>query len=274
MQSQQGKASGFTLVELLIVIGIIALLISMLLPTLHRVRIQARITLCMSNERQLVMAAFMYSSENAGRLPEPAKPKNYSIAGWEPLLAVFMSDASNSAADVLVAQKPVGFGQLYASGYARDPRIFYDNDQQNPAAQYETYRRPAGWGAVGGDVTRSGYFCNPHAIVSLRNLRMDPSINLRYGIAPGLTPFSQPGQRPVFPYNLLVMDRTSLGDARRGHGYSWNLAFIDGSVQTFRSSAAVQLINGYNGTPATAVWENWGLHEKFLNALALNSRTN
>jgi prepilin-type processing-associated H-X9-DG protein len=74
------RIAAFTLVELLVVIGIIAILIAMLLPALNRAREQAKIVACASNERQIMQMMVMYAADQKGWLV----PFSYSANGSPP----------------------------------------------------------------------------------------------------------------------------------------------------------------------------------------------
>ncbi len=88
-------AVGFTLVELLVVIGIIAVLISILLPALSRVRVQAQQLTSASNMRQLGLAVRMYCEANRGFFPTTQAHDGRS---WVFQLTPYMSRSSDQQA--------------------------------------------------------------------------------------------------------------------------------------------------------------------------------
>lgn len=76
------RQTAFTLVELLTVIGILAVLASLLFPTFARAREAANRTVCISNLRQLALAFTTYVNEHNGRFPRPAQNNVPTPEDW------------------------------------------------------------------------------------------------------------------------------------------------------------------------------------------------
>ncbi len=87
------KQKGFTLIEILLVIAIVALLMAMLLPTLQRVKKQAKAVVCRSNLKQWGAVFAMYTNSNEGLLP---RQKFLSLATPEPWMYFLRDDSVGS----------------------------------------------------------------------------------------------------------------------------------------------------------------------------------
>lgn len=79
---QKHKRGGFTLLELLVVIGVLTLLIGILVPSLHGARQQAKRSVCSARLKSLASALHMYANEGEDYLPPGRLPKDSQGNGW------------------------------------------------------------------------------------------------------------------------------------------------------------------------------------------------
>jgi prepilin-type N-terminal cleavage/methylation domain-containing protein/prepilin-type processing-associated H-X9-DG protein len=154
------RRPGFTLVELLVVIGIIALLISILLPALNRATEAARGVKCLSNLRQLALATVMYNNENRGHYPSCAtnQPDDWFV--WQPLTDITQSALSKylGKANPEMFRCPSdselqGHQNQYVYSYSANWMIFEPRDYNNVNTKPPPFTAFFGR-YTGGDLTR------------------------------------------------------------------------------------------------------------------------
>ena len=156
MRSRLSRSRAFTLVELLVVIGIIAVLIGILLPTLSRAREAAKKTVCLSNMRTLSDYLKLYSVSYKDAIP---------IGFMDQKAFSYLLNWNNSN-----GTKPSQMGLLVMAGLVKEPKAFYcpteDREEYMYAPNPEGGFSKNPWPfktTSGGPHTATGYVSRPIA---------------------------------------------------------------------------------------------------------------
>lgn len=131
------RRSAFTLVELLVVIGIIAVLVSILLPSLNKARDAATRTVCASNVRQLCLSMIMYAQSNKGKFLDTGNTDGAFDWTGNTVKRLEFYYMHKSARDLLTKQMTIPRKSFYCpSNPERLADNFWDFDQYSSVVGY------------------------------------------------------------------------------------------------------------------------------------------
>jgi prepilin-type N-terminal cleavage/methylation domain-containing protein len=197
----RGSGAAFTLVELLVVIGIIAVLIAILLPSLGKAREQAKRTACLSNLRQVHQAFMLYALDNRDQVP----------------LGYRKGKQFNSMLYSGTAKTYAIFGHLFLRRLMADGRAFYCPAEENPAFTWNSPVNP--WPSPDAPTT------------SMVNIQAGYSVRPEIEIPDVLTPLLSLPRLTRFKNKAIVADTTSSPTRiQTRHRIGLNAIYGDGSA--------------------------------------------
>ncbi len=248
MSAAISRPMGFTLVELLVVIGIIALLISILLPALNKARDSARKIVCASNLRTVGQMCHLYAKDDPrGYLPESFIS---TTSGNAPHPVRYRAFGTGNSGQLVPA--------LYDK-YVKDGRIFYC-----PSAEEKlTYDGAQGWNTASGKARVEAYNLFAQANPGVPNDRPGAYISYHYNAAEkdrftdlgyGRLRVSNKGQEAIMA-EFIAHHNAASGGIRANHRkpLEGNVLYLDGHVEWYRDPRLAQ----YGGNPPVPTYPTW-----------------
>ena len=115
------RPAAFTLIELLVVIGVIAIVMSILIPALHKARETAKRTICAVHERDIGVGITMYAQQYKDLLPPPLFRKHPGFP-WRSCVAYTIDTSAPYGSHITGVYN---LGYLYKTNLVQDPKVFY-----------------------------------------------------------------------------------------------------------------------------------------------------
>jgi len=239
-KDRQHPGSGFTLVELLVVVAIIAVLAALLLPALSRAKAAAQATRCRSNLRQQGLALTFYVSDH--RVYPPLNGHDPALGGditkWHDFLEAALASVTPQK------QATAGFGGVFRCPTHRplpgfySPSYGYNADGTGGLGLEGSWTQPESLGVWPRHIgLRDSAVRSPSDMIAIG----DGYIAYKSGNSSSGRPFTDSrgfileseliGRAPRFEGDLLAQQNRP-DEARRRHGGRLNTAFCDGHVES------------------------------------------